>query len=203
MVSRITRPDVRRSPTLRTLPALRTERLLLRRWCTADLAPFAKMSADPTVMEHFPELLTRERSDAMVARIRDHFAREGFGLWALEVPAAAPFIGFTGLARPVFMPEVVEIGWRLAPAYWRQGYATEAAKAALRWAFEVGELDEIVAFVVPSNTPSQRVMDRLGMTRDPTADFEHPMIATGHRLRPHWLYRLSRSCWSNHQSRQR
>jgi ribosomal-protein-alanine N-acetyltransferase len=142
-------------------------------------------------MEHFPALLDRDASDAAARRVRDHHDREGFGLWALEVPGVAPFIGFTGLARPSFMP-VVEIGWRLARPYWAAGYATEAARASLAWGFANLGLDEIVAMVVPANVRSQRVMDRLGMVRDPTADFEHPLIAVGHPRRAHWLYRLAR-----------
>ena len=93
------------------IPTLRTERLILRPWREDDLAPFATLNSDPISMEYFPKLLTREESDAMVGRIRAHFDREGFGLWAVEVPGVAPFIGFCGLSRPVFMP-VVEVGLR-------------------------------------------------------------------------------------------
>jgi RimJ/RimL family protein N-acetyltransferase len=175
-----------------TGPTLSTARLILRPWHDDDLQPFAAMSADATVMEYFPALLGRAESAAMVERIRAHFVREGFGLWAIEVPGVAPFIGFAGLARPTFMP-VVEVGWRLARAYWGAGYATEAGRAAVEWGFSsLPELDEIVAFVAVANTRSQRVMDRLGMTRDPDADFDHPHIPEGHHLRRHWLYRLPR-----------
>ena len=167
-----------------------TSRLILRPWRDEDAEPFAALNADPVVMEHFPSLLSRVESDAMIDRIRGHFAREGFGLWAVEVPGVAPFIGFTGLSRPAWWQEVVEIGWRLAPAHWGKGYATEAARAALDLAFGSLALDEVVSFVVPSNVRSQRVMDRLGMTRDLDGDFEHPNVPVGHRLRPHWLYRL-------------
>ena len=172
-------------------PVISTERLVLRPWRDDDLEPFAAMSADPAVMEHYPALLTREQCEAVIERIRGHFAREGFGFWALEAPDV-PFVGFTGIARPGFMP-VVEVGWRLARPYWGQGFATEAARAAVTWGFANVALDEIVAFVVPGNQRSQRVMGRLGMTRDPDADFEHPAVPIGHRLRPHWLFRLSRT----------
>jgi ribosomal-protein-alanine N-acetyltransferase len=148
------------------------------------------MSADPAVMEFYPSVLTRAQADGVIERIRNHFAREGFGYWALEAPGVADFVGFTGIARPGFMP-VVEVGWRLAHPYWGRGFATEAARAAIDWGFSKLELREIVAFVVPGNRRSQRVMERLGMTRDPAADFEHPMIPVGHRLRPHWLYRIA------------
>jgi RimJ/RimL family protein N-acetyltransferase len=172
-------------------PTLRTERLILRPWRDDDLEPFAALNADPQVMEYFPSLLSREQSDAMVARIRSHFEREGFGLWAVEVPGVAPFIGFTGLQRPAFMP-VVEVGWRLAHPYWRAGYATEAARASLAWGFANLDVAEIVAMVVPDNLRSQRVMEKLGMQRDPDANFEHPMIPAGNPRRAHWLFRLPR-----------
>jgi ribosomal-protein-alanine N-acetyltransferase len=172
-----------------TPPTLRTARLVLRPWRDADRAPFAALNADPEVMEHFPTVQTAAESDAHVERIRGHFAREGFGLWAVET-ADAPFIGFAGLARPAFMPEVVEIGWRLARPHWGHGYATEAALAAARHGFDQLGLAEIVAFVVPSNTRSQQVMTKLGMIRDPEADFDHPNIPAGNRVRRHWLFRL-------------
>ena len=172
-------------------PTLRTRRLVLRPWRDEDAVPFAAMGTDPEVMAHFPSTLTREQSDATMARIRAHFEREGFGFWAVEVPGVTEFAGFAGIARPQFMP-VVEIGWRFARAHWGHGYATEAAIAARDWGFANLPIDEIVAFVVPGNTRSQAVMARLGMTRDPSADFEHPLIPAGHRLRPHWLFRMPR-----------
>lgn len=173
-------------------PTLRTERLILRPWREEDLEPFAALNDDPKVMEYFPAHLSRAESDAMAERIRTHFERESFGLWAVEVPGVAPFIGFTGLQKPSFMP-VVEVGWRLAHEYWGAGYATEAARASLEWGFANLELDEIVAMVVPTNRRSQRVMEKLGMTRDPNADFDHPRIVEGSPVRRHWLFRLPKS----------
>jgi ribosomal-protein-alanine N-acetyltransferase len=173
------------------MPTLRTDRLILRPWRDEDLEPFAALNQDPAVMEFFPSLLDRSESDAMAGRIRGHFEREGFGLWAVEVPGVAPFIGFTGVQRPTFMPGV-EVGWRLAQPYWRAGYATEAARASIAWGFAQLELAEIIAMVVPDNVRSQRVMEKLGMRRDPGADFEHPRIAAGNPRRAHWLFRLPR-----------
>lgn len=173
---------------------LRTERLRLRPWRDDDLPAWAALNGDPEVREYFTNVLTRAESDAAVERFRAHFAREGFGFWAVET-ADAPFIGFTGLARPAFMPNVVEIGWRLARDQWGHGYATEAARAAARHGFETLGFDEIVAFVVPANVRSQQVMAKLGMTRDPSADFAHPNIAAGHRLSHHWLFRLPRAAF--------
>ena len=179
-------------------PILTTARLRLRQWREEDLAPFAALNADPQVMEFFPKVLTRAESDAVAGRIRDHFARHGFGLWAVEAPGAADFVGFVGLAVPSFeahFTPCVEIGWRLAREHWGHGYATEAATAALAFGFGDRALEEIVAFTVPANIPSRRVMGRLGMRRLPADDFEHPAIADGHPLRSHVLYRLRRADW--------
>lgn len=174
---------------------LRGERVLLRRWTEDDLAPFAAMNADPRVMEHYPATLTREESDSFVReRVEPHFAEHGFGLWAVEVPGAAPFVGYVGLSLPGFeahfMP-CVEIGWRLGFEHWGKGYATEAARVAVEFGFSEAGLDEIVSFTVPENRRSIAVMERLGMTY--AGEFDHPRLPDGHRLRRHVLYRLARS----------
>ena len=173
----------------------RTERLRLRRWQPADREPFAALNADPRVMEYFPCVLSRAESDALADRIEAHFSDHGFGLWALELAGVARFAGFVGLAwvrfESRFTPSV-EIGWRLARAHWGRGYATEAAGAALAFGFERLGLDEIVSFTVPGNTRSLRLMERIGMVRDPGDDFEHPGLPAGHPLRRHVLYRLRR-----------
>ena len=179
-------------------PILTTARLRLRQWREEDLAPFAALNADPQVMEFFPKALTRAESDAVAGRIREHFARHGFGFWAVEAPGVADLVGFVGLAVPSFeahFTPCVEMGWRLAREHWGRGYATEAAAAALAFGFETLALKEIVAFTVPANISSRRVMGRLGMRRLPADDFEHPAIPGGHPLRPHVLYRLRRTDW--------
>jgi RimJ/RimL family protein N-acetyltransferase len=174
---------------------LTTDRLILRRWREADLAPFAALNADPAVMEHFPAPLTRAESDAMVERIDAEFDRRGFGLWAIEVTGTGEFIGFTGLSVPRFeaaFTPAVEVGWRLARAAWGHGYASEAARRALRFGFEDAGLDEIVSFTSVPNTRSQAVMRRIGMRHDPAGDFDHPVLERGHRLSRHVLYRAAR-----------
>jgi RimJ/RimL family protein N-acetyltransferase len=175
-----------------------TERLLLRRWRDADRAPFAAMNSDPVVMEHMPGLMPRERSDDFADRIEAHWETHGWGLWAVEVPDTAPFIGYVGLWPADYLaPGMVEVGWRLAAAHWGHGYATEAAREALRFGFvEVG-LPEIVSFTVPQNERSWRVMERIGLVRDPAGDFDHPRVdptANPHLVR-HVLYRLDRDTW--------
>jgi RimJ/RimL family protein N-acetyltransferase len=181
-----------------TTPEIQTERLILRGWRVADLVPFAAMNADPEVMEHFPSLLSREDSDAFVGRQVDGWAANGFGLWVVERSADGAFLGFTGLARPrfdaPFMP-AVEVGWRFARAAWGQGYATEAARAAVAHGFEVVGLDQIVSFTSPANVRSWRVMERIGMAHDAADDFDHPRLPEGHPLRRHLLYRLRRADW--------
>jgi anti-anti-sigma factor len=173
---------------------LRTERLLLRRWRDEDRAPFADMNADPRVMEFFPSKLTRAESDAMVDRIEARFDERGYGLWAVEVPGVAPFVGFVGLALQgaeyPFGP-AVEVGWRLAHPYWGLGYATEGGRAALRCGTDTFGITEFVSMTAKLNLRSQRVMRRLGMTHHARDDFEHPNIPVGHPLRPHVLYRIS------------
>lgn len=174
---------------------LETERLVLRSWREDDLEPFAALNADPAVMESFPGTLPRRESDRLAARIQEHFVRHGFGLWALEAPGRAAFVGFVGLSVPAFeapFTPCIEIGWRLARAHQGLGYATEAARAALAYAFGPLALGEVVSFTVPANRASRRVMEKLGMTRDPRDDFDHPTLPTGHPLRRHVLYRIRR-----------
>ncbi len=177
----------------RRFDTIRTRRLVLRRWRETDRAPFAAMNADPEVMRYFPARLDRASSDAFADRIERLFNRQGFGLWALEIAATGEFIGYTGL-NP--MPEGVpgsggmEVGWRLAQPAWHQGFATEAANAAVTVAFDEAGLDEIWSMTAIRNEPSQAVMRRLGMT--PHAEFEHPKLPVGDPLRPHIAYRLER-----------
>ncbi len=156
------------------------------------------MNVDPVVMEHFPSPLERAASDAMIDRMRGHWEVEGFGLWAIEVLGDGTFAGFVGLARQSFeaaFTPAVEVGWRLTRAAWGHGYATEAAREALRFGFDTVGLEEIVSFTVPANTRSVAVMQRLGMTRDAGDDFDHPRLPVGHPLRRHVLYRLPRAAW--------
>jgi ribosomal-protein-alanine N-acetyltransferase len=173
-----------------------TERLILRRWQQSDREPFARLNADPRVMEFFPGVLTLEESNALVDRIEDRFLERGFGFCAAELRQDHSFIGFIGLGVPSFQAHFtpcVEIGWRLATEYWGRGLATEGARAMGRYAFDVLKLDALVSFAVTGNMRSRRVMEKLGMRRDPAEDFDHPKLTEGHPLRRHVLYRLHRS----------
>jgi RimJ/RimL family protein N-acetyltransferase len=175
------------------MTSLRTDRLVLRRWRDSDLAPWAAMNADPQVREHLGDLLTREQSDASVARFEADFDRRGFGWWAVEVRATGEFIGFAGLDElDEDIPFTgVEIGWRLARPAWGRGYATEAARAVLAHAFDTLGLAEVLAVTTAANVRSQAVMRRLGMTRDPADDFDDPTAPPG-PLRPSVLFRITR-----------
>jgi RimJ/RimL family protein N-acetyltransferase len=191
---------------------LNTERLILRRWCESDLTAFARLNDDPAVMEFMPRRLNRDESDAFAARIQLDMESRGWGLWAVEVKGASPtqqarpqmgvagggvpFIGYVGLSVPTFdahFTPCVEVGWRLAKEHWGRGYASEAAAASLRFAFEQLKFKQIVSFTASLNSRSIRVMERIGMTRDLADDFEHPRLSPGHPLRRHVLYRINRT----------
>ena len=172
-----------------------TDRLLLRELREGDLDPIAAMNADPRVMEYFPSTLSRAENDAFAGRVREHLTKHGFSFWVVESRADGQFLGLTGLLRPRFVAHFtpcVEIGWRFAAAHWGKGYATEAAKASLRFGFDRLGLSEIVAYTVPQNQRSRRVMEKLGMSRSSADDFDHPSVPEHHPLRRHVLYRLRR-----------
>lgn len=184
-------------------PTIRTDRLMLRRWADADVEPFARLCGDPSVMEHFPSVLSPAESAAFVDHAVQGWERDGFGLWAVELSGGAPtgpapFVGYTGLARCDWVtPGAVEVGWRLAAAHWGHGYAPEAATHALAFAFLDLQLDEVVSFTVPANARSQRVMEKIGMVREPDRDFDHPRVdpATHPHLVRHVLWSVTRGDW--------
>jgi RimJ/RimL family protein N-acetyltransferase len=172
---------------------LSTKRLTLRRWRDDDRAPFAALNVDPAVMEFFVAPLTRAQSDDFVDRIEAHFDAHGWGLWAVEVADSETFIGYVGLWTPNWNTDLVEVGWRLAWESWGNGFATEAARAVVDDGFGRLGLKEIVSFTAVDNIRSQRVMQKIGMTRNPAEDFDHPNIAADHPLCRHVLYRITPS----------
>lgn len=177
---------------MRPATTLTTVRLRLRPWRVEDREPFATLNADPAVMEHFPSTLDRQQSDALADRIAAGLDERGWGLWALEVPGVTPFAGFVGLSVPRFeaaFTPAVEVGWRLARPWWGRGYASEAAREVVRFGLDELALDEVVSFTAEGNARSRRVMERIGLTRDPADDFDHPDLPDGHPLRRHVLYR--------------
>lgn len=173
---------------------LTTPRLILRQWEPQDLPEFAALNADPEVMRYFPSTLDRQASDALAAKAKALIEKRGWGFWAVQDRASGRLAGMIGLHTPA--PELpfspcVEVGWRLARPYWGQGLATEGAKAALEFAWNVLQQGEVVAFTAVLNKPSQAVMQRLGMQPD-AQTFMHPAVPQEHALAEHVLYRIRR-----------
>jgi ribosomal-protein-alanine N-acetyltransferase len=171
-----------------------TERLILRPWRDSDAEPLAAINGDPEAMRYFFSPMSRAESDAHLARMIAHREKHGFGMWAVEAPGVADLIGIVGLQTvPDDLPcaPAVEIGWRLGRPYWRRGYAFEAAEATLEYGREQLGLPEIIAITATINAPSRALMDKLGMTYDPSADFIHPRGPADSPLKPHVVYRLT------------
>lgn len=179
---------------------METERLLIRPWEEQDLDPFVEMNADPRVMEFFPSTMGRVETKNMLERVHLKVAQDGFCFSPIILKETGAFLGFVGLSRPGYPKPLpfdpcVEIGWRLSHAAWGHGYASEAARAWIGFGFETLELPEIVSFTTRKNSRSQAVMKRLGMTRQASDDFMHPMLDENHPQAPHVLYRLDKADW--------
>lgn len=166
------------------------EHISLRQWRDSDLDALAAMNSDPEVMRYFPALVGREQCATWLIRQRGLIEEQGWGLWVLDVAGACA--GFVGLSVPrfeaPFMP-CIEIGWRLRREYWGRSLAYQGALQALDYGFKVLNLPEIVSFTATGNLRSRRLMECLGFTHDAACDFDHPLIAEGHELRPHVFYR--------------
>ncbi|GAK88044.1 putative acetyltransferase [Vibrio ponticus] len=176
---------------------LETKRLILRQWEQADFKHFARMCADPEVMQYFPATLSEAESEQLANRLQALIDLHGWGFWAVEIKATGEFIGFVGLntidgESGIPRAPFLEIGWRIAKQYWHKGYATEAADQAMRYAFFVLGVDDVYAFTAKDNLPSQKVMQRLGMI-DTRLDFDHPKLPQGHPLERHCLYRIDKT----------
>jgi RimJ/RimL family protein N-acetyltransferase len=179
---------------------LLTPRLIIRNWEPRDADLFHLINSDERVMEFFPFRRDRAQSDAFLETLRARIAAKGVGFTALEIRETGECIGFCGLHAdsvvPTLPPDTVEIGWRLAPQHWGKGFVSEAARAWLAHGFGMMGLDEIVSFAVWNNRRSTAVMERLGMRRDPSGDFDHPRVPETHpHLKRHVLYRLTRHDW--------
>ncbi len=175
-----------------TTPVIESERVRLRQWRDDDVSPWVVMSADPRVMEFFPSTYAATESEAMAARMRELLERDGFGWWVMEIKGGASFAGVICLQMVPFeapFTPAMEVGWRLSHDHWGRGYATEGARAALRFAFDALGAPEVVAMTATTNLRSKRVMERLGMMHDPSDDFDHPRLPDDHALRRHVLYR--------------
>ena len=171
---------------------IETARLTLRAPTDADRDAIAALNADPRVGQWLGGVRSRAESDALVDRIQACIAQHGFGFWAAERRVDGLLVGLIGLLpmEPGDLPldPGVEIGWRLSPAAWGGGYATESAAAALAWGLANLSVDEIVSFTARTNLKSQAVMRRIGLERDESRDFDHPRLAVGDPLRPHVVF---------------
>lgn len=175
---------------------LESPRLVLRPMTDADAAEFAAMNADTEVMRHFVKPLSFEESEAFRARIAQQFATQGFGFWGVFRRDVPGLVGMVGLTRVPFEARFTpnhEISWRIARAHQRQGYAEEAARLCLAAGFGPLKLPEVVAWTLPANEPSWRLMQKLGMRDDGV--FEEPRIPEGHPKRVQRLFRLTRAEW--------
>ena len=182
-----------------------TERLVVRNWTEGDRELFHRINSDPEVMAFFPFRRNRAESDDLFDKVRRRIDQLGHGFMAVELTATGECIGFAGLEDPRLEPILpsgtTEIGWRLAPEFWRRGYATEAARGLLKTRVRGARRDEIVSFAVWNNDRSTAVMRRLGMKPDPSGDFDHPCVPDTHpHLKRHALYRLSREDWEDSRS---
>lgn len=176
---------------------LETERLWLRQWKSSDYSAFSVMCADPAVMRFYPAVLSKQESEKLVWALTATIDEQGWGFWAVELKATAEFIGFVGLRhQELALPDApfVEIAWRVASTHWGKGYATEAANAALAFAFNELEAEAVYAFTALINQPSRKVMSRVGMT-DTQQDFDHPALAKDHPLARHCLYKITEVAW--------
>jgi RimJ/RimL family protein N-acetyltransferase len=172
---------------------LETARIVLRKWCSEDYTEFARMNTDPDVMRYFPSLLSRKESDILAKKFDNLLAEKGWGFWAAQRKSDSAFIGLVGLNKADDLPvaSCMEVGWRLAKAYWGEGYATEAATASLHFAFSLLEQDRVAAFTAPANSRSRKVMSRLGM-EDRQENFLHPRISESTGLKEFVYYEISR-----------
>jgi RimJ/RimL family protein N-acetyltransferase len=174
-----------------------TDRLIMRPWRDDDRPALAAICGDAEVRRFYPKVLTAEETSAQIDGVIAATARNGFHFAAAELKSTGKLIGFIGLGViPDRLRDVipgrprVEIGWQLDKAVWGQGLAPEGARAWLDYGWNTLKLEEIVAFTAAINLPSQRVMEKIGMSREASDDFDHPALAPGDRLLKHVLYRI-------------
>lgn len=152
------------------MPSIETDRLLLRMIRADDLDNLAALFGDPEVVKYVGDGKPADRAETQRAleSIIRHWERHGFGRWAVIEKSTGEFIGFGGLRSLFGTPEVV---YHLAKARWGRGYATELARAALRFGFEERDYARIVAITKPANIASIHVMDKLGMQFEKNARY--------------------------------
>jgi RimJ/RimL family protein N-acetyltransferase len=175
---------------------IKTSRLFLRPWHENDSKTFFDINQDDKVLEFLPGSMSWEQINNFMQSQNKQLEDKHYMLWAVELQNRGELIGFIGLNyfdKPTHFSPAVEIGWRLGSQYWGYGFATEGALACLDYGFNQLEINEIVAFTVPDNLRSRKVMEKIGMTQDIDGSFAHPKLPINHRLSKHILYRIKRT----------
>lgn len=162
---------------------LETERLILREWQAEDIDNMAAINSDAEVMKYFPGTQTRAQTEQFIKRMLDLYEKEKFCYFALTLKSSHELIGFTGLSQQTYdapFTPCTDIGWRLKTSAWGQGYATEAARAALGYGIRKIGLKQIFAVAPEINTASIRIMEKIGMTQH--LCFKHPALTESPKL---------------------
>ncbi|RUQ85124.1 GNAT family N-acetyltransferase [Legionella septentrionalis] len=177
------------------MQVISTSRLILRPWKEDDKIPFFKINQDNNVLKFLPGPMTEEQIIIFMQYQNLQLENRKYTLWAVELQEIGELIGFIGLNyfdKPAHFSPAIEIGWRLGSQYWGHGYATEGALACLDYGFNQLGINEIVAFTVPDNLRSRKVMEKIDMVQDVEGSFAHPKLPMSHRLSKHVLYRIHR-----------
>lgn len=170
-----------------------SQRLGFRCWKEADQASFTALTADSEVMRYFPKPLEKSEAIRLISRFEQHMNEKGYTMWAVERKEDGVFIGFIGLLEITMAIEGqghAEIGWRLDSRFWKQGYATEGARACLAYAFGPLNMAKVYSFTSAINLPSESVMKKIGMIK--VSEFEHPDLEKNSPLKRHVLYKIHR-----------
>lgn len=170
---------------------METPRLILRDWKEEDIPVFAGLNSNDQVMEFFLKKLSYQETLDFYYRIRKEFASRGYGLYAVEKKENHAFIGYVGLHDITFdvdFSPAVEIGWRLIPEVWNQGYAHRSA-CSLSGICKKDIGTERIIFFQSQTKRSERVMQKIGMVK--SKEFDHPLVSPDHPLCRHVLYKIS------------
>ena len=177
---------------------LSTDRLIIRSWNLSEIdrSAFHILNSDEHIMRYFPFTRTREVADKVLESLIAAARINGYGWSAICLKSTGELIGFAGLSKVNFEAKftpATEIGWRIMTPHWRKGYALEAASALIQHGFDDLGLEDVVAFAAKDNTPSIRLMQRLGMQANPDLDFDMPGFSDKlSHLRRHVFYRLNK-----------
>jgi len=175
-------------------PVIETDRVKLRHWQDEDLASWISMNADAETLVYFPRTVPPEISTEGFHYEKQFLLENDCGLWAAEEKSSGKFMGFVGIAwieiPTLEVPECREIGWRLAKEFWGKGYATEAARAVLKYACEDLGMHELYSVTSILNKPSINVMQKIGLRERADLAFMHPRVPKESPLRPHVVYSL-------------